>query len=172
MSNTPPTDPNSNMVNGDSGTPKNAPAPWVPYTRAGCDFGATALANVVLENTGTGPNGDMTKVFGAPLATRHVVPGRVASGMVRGFGRTPRPAGTRPAPRPGADRLRRHGDPLRPVTGTASAPATRTRRPDSLPDEPGGYSGFKGLFGAKYVNPAIAPVAQHCVNKTVNGQPR
>ena len=29
---------------------------------AGCDFGATALANVVLENTGTGPAGDMTKV--------------------------------------------------------------------------------------------------------------
>ena len=53
------------MVNGDSGTPKNAPAPWVPYTRAGCDWGATALANVVLENTGTGPAGDMTKVFGA-----------------------------------------------------------------------------------------------------------
>src|SRR5215208_806652 len=62
--NTPPTDPNYNMVNGDSGTPKNAPAPWVPYTRAGCDFGATALANVVLENTGIGPAGDMTKVFG------------------------------------------------------------------------------------------------------------
>jgi hypothetical protein len=52
------------MVNGDSGTPKNTPAPWVPYTRAGCDWGATALANVVLENTGTGPAGDMTKVFG------------------------------------------------------------------------------------------------------------
>src|SRR5215212_6864794 len=63
--NIPPMDPNYNMVNGDSGTPKNAPAPWVPYTRAGCDFGATALANVVLENTGTGPNGDMTKVFGS-----------------------------------------------------------------------------------------------------------
>src|SRR5215468_6059012 len=28
-------------------------------------------------------------------------------------------------------------------------------RPDSLPDEAGGYSGFLGLFGAKYVNPAI-----------------
>src|SRR3954469_5086828 len=59
-----PTDPTPVMVNGDSGTPKNTPAPWVPYTRAGCDWGATALANVVLENTGTGPNGDMTKVFG------------------------------------------------------------------------------------------------------------
>src|SRR5262249_10569106 len=48
-----------------TGQPKNPPAPWVPYTRAGCDFGAVALANVVLENTGTGPNGDMTKVFGS-----------------------------------------------------------------------------------------------------------
>ena len=27
--------------------------------------------------------------------------------------------------------------------------------PDQLPDEPGGYAGFRGLFGAKYVNPAI-----------------
>ena len=63
--NSPPTNPNYNMVNGDSGSPKNTPAPWVPYTRAGCDWGATALANVVLENTGTGPAGDMTKVFGA-----------------------------------------------------------------------------------------------------------
>src|SRR5882724_2351063 len=36
-----PTDPTPIMVNGDSGSPKNTPAPWVPYTRAGCDFGAT-----------------------------------------------------------------------------------------------------------------------------------
>src|SRR5207248_2768925 len=38
----------------------NAPAPWVPFTRAGCDFGAVAAANTVLENTGTGPSGDIT----------------------------------------------------------------------------------------------------------------
>jgi hypothetical protein len=51
-----------NMVTPDG---VNAPAPWVPYTRAGCDVGAVATANIVLENTGTGPNGDITKVFGA-----------------------------------------------------------------------------------------------------------
>jgi hypothetical protein len=28
-------------------------------------------------------------------------------------------------------------------------------RPDVLPDERGGYDGYRGLFGAKYVNPAI-----------------
>src|SRR5262249_54746452 len=37
-----------NMV-GPDGT--NVPAPWAPYTRAGCDFGAVAGANIVLENT-------------------------------------------------------------------------------------------------------------------------
>src|SRR5207244_3455892 len=42
----------------------NTPAPWVPYTRAGCDYGAVSTANVVLENTKTTPAGDMTKVFG------------------------------------------------------------------------------------------------------------
>src|ERR671937_862543 len=30
---------------------KIAPAPWVPYTRDGCDFGAVATANTILENT-------------------------------------------------------------------------------------------------------------------------
>src|SRR3954452_2570105 len=59
-----PTGANYHMVIAATGTNRNAPAPWVQYTRAGCDGGATALANVVLENTGTGPAGDMTKVFG------------------------------------------------------------------------------------------------------------
>src|SRR6266487_3933568 len=57
---TPPADTNFNMVNADSGTPKNAPAPWVPYTRAGCDVGNVSTANAVLENNnsivfGAGP---------------------------------------------------------------------------------------------------------------------
>src|SRR6266498_3061060 len=37
-----------------------APAPWVPYTRAGCDFGAVATANTILENTGI----DIPSFFG------------------------------------------------------------------------------------------------------------
>src|ERR671931_74932 len=39
---------------------KIAPAPWVPFTRAGCDFGAIATANTILENTGI----DVPTVFG------------------------------------------------------------------------------------------------------------
>src|SRR5262245_42740303 len=57
--NNPPTasaDPNFNMVNGDgadlggTGAVRNVPAPWVPYTRAGCDVGGVGLANIELEN--------------------------------------------------------------------------------------------------------------------------
>src|ERR1700740_1036796 len=39
----------------------NAPAPWVPFTRAGCDVGAYSTANIVIERTPF----DVTKVFGA-----------------------------------------------------------------------------------------------------------
>src|SRR5947207_3578870 len=59
-----PADPTPNMVNGDSGSPKNTPAPWASYTRAGCDVGNVSVANTVLENTGTSAaNGDIYKVF-------------------------------------------------------------------------------------------------------------
>src|SRR5215467_5439937 len=38
----------------------NAPAPWVPFTRTGCDVGAAAAADLEIENTGT----DLSTVFG------------------------------------------------------------------------------------------------------------
>src|SRR5213593_3118183 len=37
---------------------KTTPAPWVPYTRAGCDFGGVGTANIELENTSTNATGD------------------------------------------------------------------------------------------------------------------
>ena len=46
------------MIGADGKTP---PAPWVPYTRAGCDFGTVASANTELENTLP----DVPHVFGA-----------------------------------------------------------------------------------------------------------
>ncbi len=39
---------------------KIAPAPWVPFTRAGCDVGNVSVANTVLENNNT----DVANVFG------------------------------------------------------------------------------------------------------------
>jgi outer membrane murein-binding lipoprotein Lpp len=153
--NLPPADPSPNMVNGDSGTAKTTPAPWVPYTRAGCDFGAAAVANVVLENTGTGPNGDMTKVFGQgspewneALASNAAPPGTAARNLAQ------------------TDFV---GMAIHCGSGGGICAGNAHARPDLLPDEPGGYSGFQGLFGAKYVNPAITG-GSAVVNK-LNGQP-
>jgi hypothetical protein len=39
----------------------NAPAPWVPFTRAGCDVAAVAAADMEAENTGS----DLATIFGA-----------------------------------------------------------------------------------------------------------
>jgi len=131
----PPADANYNMVNGDSGSPKNTPAPWVPYTRANCDFGAVSLANIELENTGTGPNGDMTKVFG-----------------------TGSPEWTEAQQSTANNNLALTdfvGIAIHCASGGGICAGNGGAKPDQLPDEPGGYSGFQALFGAKYVNPAI-----------------
>ena len=141
---TPPADPLPNMVNGDSGTPKNMPAPWVPYTRAGCDWGAAALANVVLENTGTGPAGDMTKVFGSGSPEWNDA---VASAGA--------PSGTALRNKAQTDYV---GIAIHCAKGggiCAKNGNTVNARADLLPDEPGGYTGYQALFGAKYVIPAI-----------------
>src|SRR6266853_4414541 len=53
-----PTDTTFNMLTAGG---SNAPAPWVPFTRAGCDVGQVATANTVLENIAT----DIPTVFGA-----------------------------------------------------------------------------------------------------------
>jgi len=69
-----------NMV---TDTGANAPAPWVPYTSAGCDFGAVATANTVLEN------GNAVFVSGGPTALQVAVnPGDTVLkvGSVSGFG--------------------------------------------------------------------------------------
>jgi hypothetical protein len=155
---TPPADPNYNMVNGDSGAPRNAPAPWVPYTRAGCDWGATALANVVLENTGTGPAGDMTKAFGT--GSPEWLEAQTANSA---------PAGTAARNIAQTDFVGIAIHCARTVDTICAGDANA--RPDLLPDEPGGYTGYQALYGAKYVNPAICTVStSNCTTATVNGQ--
>ena len=128
----PPADPLPNMVNADSGTPKTMPAPWVPYTRAGCDFAAVASANIVLENTGTGPNGDMTKVFGANSPEWNEAKSNAALAQ--------------------ADFV---GFAIHCGAGGGICAGNPNAKPDLLPDEPGGYNGYLGLFGAKYINPVL-----------------
>ena len=121
------TDTTPEMINENG---KIAPAPWVPFTRAGCDFGAVATANTILENTAI----DIPVVFGAnsPEAAEVIAnPGQAFADFV-GIG-------------------------VHCGQGSALCAASNHTRPDLLPDEPGGYSGFSGLFGAKYVNPVIKP---------------
>jgi hypothetical protein len=50
------------------------PAPWVPFTRAGCDVGAFSIANIELENTGS----DVNTVFGVARGHRSGHGGSVA----------------------------------------------------------------------------------------------
>jgi hypothetical protein len=109
---------------------KIAPAPWAPFTRAGCDFGAVAAANTILENTAI----DIPTVFGSGSPEAAEVtsdPGQAFADFV-GIG-------------------------VHCAKGSALCAASTHARPDLLPDEPGGYSGFNGLFGAAYVNPIISP---------------
>src|SRR5438552_13954215 len=111
------------------------PAPWVPYTRAGCDVGAVATANTVLENTGI----DVPTVFG---------PGSPEA--IQASGDSPGASATQTF----ADYV---GIGVHCASASALCAASTHARPDLLPDEPGGYAGFSGLFGAKYVNPLIKP---------------
>src|SRR3989441_2098492 len=121
------TDTTPEMINENG---KIAPAPWVPFTRAGCDFGAVATANTILENTAI----DIPTVFGAgsPEAME------VASNPGQAF----------------ADFV---GIGVHCAQDSGICAQSTHARPDLLPDEPGDYSDFNGLFGAKYINPVIKP---------------
>ena len=127
-----------NMITPDG---KNAPAPFVPYTRAGCDVGAVATANIVLENTGTGATGDITKVFGAGSPEFLEAQASAAA-----------PSGSAARNLAQTDFV---GIAIHCGAGGGICAGNQNARPDQLTDEPGGYNGFLGLFGAKYVNPAI-----------------
>jgi hypothetical protein len=121
-----PSDTTLNML---TASGKNTPAPWVPFTRAGCNFGGVATANMILENIAT----DITKVFGAnsPEAQEVVSdPGQAFADFV-GVG-------------------------IHCAQGNALC-AGANARPDVLPDEPGGYEGYNALYGNKYVAPQISP---------------
>jgi hypothetical protein len=125
------TDTTPEMIN-ESG--KIAPAPWVPFTRAGCDFGAVGTANTVLENTAI----DIPTVFGASSSEALEVAGDGGAAGTQSF----------------ADFV---GIGVH-CAQTASSKCNNNPnvKPDRLPDEPGGgYTGYNGLFGAKYVNPVI-----------------
>jgi len=149
-------DPLPNMV---SDGQHNTPAPWVPYTRAGCNFGGVSTANIELENTGTGPFGDMSEAFGTGSPEWSQA---VASNAA--------PSGTAARAKALTDYV---GIAIHCAQGggicAANATNVANSRADRLPDEPGGYPGYQALYGAKYVDPAITG-GNACVNDT-SGNP-
>ncbi len=122
-------------------TGANAPAPWVPFTRAGCDVGEVATANTVLENTGTGPSGDITSVFGNPS------PQQAEADAARALPNIPANAAARAKPQADFVGLAIHCS-----MGSATCAGGEA---DRLAQEPGGYAGFTGLFGAQQIDPAL-----------------
>jgi hypothetical protein len=124
-----------NMIAADG---SNAPAPWVAYTRAGCDVGAVAAANIVLENTGTGATGDIAKVFGNPSPQ-----------FAEALASNAAPAGTAARTKAQTDFV---GLAVHCAQGSSVCAAGQA---DLLPAEPNGYTGFKGLFGAQAINPFL-----------------
>ena len=119
------------------------PAPWVPFTRAGCDVGDVATANQELENTSP----DIADAFGAnspEVAQLNADPDSykdpetadyigIAVHCAQGNAFCTTATGDR---------------------GNDTTPSA-TAVPDVLPDEPGGYTGFEALFGHKYVAPQL-----------------
>jgi hypothetical protein len=122
-----PSDTTYNMLTADG---KNAPAPWVTFTRAGCNFGSVLSGNSALENTGT----DITTVFGANSPEEQEAKSNAAKAQADFVGIT-----------------------IHCAAGDALCSTANNGKPDVLPDEPGGYSGYNGLFGNKYVASQISP---------------
>jgi hypothetical protein len=127
-----------------SGAPnKITPAPWVPFTRAGCSVGDFSTANMVLENT----NPDISTVFGpnSPEAQQLAAdPDSFKDAEIADY--------------IGVAVHCAQGDAIcanaQGVRGNDTTPSP-TARPDLLPTEPGGYTGYQGLFGARYVAPQL-----------------
>jgi hypothetical protein len=119
------------------------PAPWAPYTRAGCNVGEVATANQELENTGV----DIPKVFGASSPEAQQL--AADSGSFKD-------AETADYVGIGVHCAQSSAfcADARGVKFGQSAPSA-TAAPDVLPNEPGGYAGFQALFGHRYVAPQL-----------------
>jgi hypothetical protein len=107
----------------------NMPAPWVPYTRAGCNFGGVGAADLELENVSTAATGDITNVFGTGSPQFNEAKSN-STKAIADF----------------------EGIAVHCAQGSSVCAAGES---DPLPQEPGGYTGFLGLFGAQQVDPVL-----------------
>ena len=115
-----------NLVNAQGNNP---PAPWVPFTRAGCNVGAVGTANIELERVA-----NVATVYGPNSPEAQA-------------------AATNPEAETTADFI---GVAVHCSQASAICASSHRGVPDLLPNEPGGYAGFNGLFGHKYVAPQIS----------------
>src|SRR4051812_28097824 len=124
-------------------TSRITPAPWVPFTRAGCTVGDFSTANMVLENAA----GDLPTVFGAnspEVAQFTADPDTFKDAEIADYiGEAVHCAR--------GDAICAHAQAVKNGQTTASPSAV----PDRLPTEPGGYNGYQALFGARYIAPQI-----------------
>ncbi len=152
-----PNQPYSPNVPAAGSPPSTPPAPWVPFTRAGCNVGDVSTANMVLENT----NPDLAHFFGAN------------SPEVQQLNADPDSFKDQET----NDYLGLGVHCAQEASFCADAQAVKfgqnapspTAVTDSLPDEPGGYGGFQALFGSKYLTPQLAAAANSGGNRVVNG---
>ena len=130
----------------------NAPAPWVPFTRAGCNVGAVSIANMEFENTSS----DITNVYGvgSPEASE---PSANKTADFEGIAIHCAANSSLCAP---------------PAAGQPRGPGAYGA-PDVLAQEPGGYVGFNGIFGHKYVVPALvgSPTLNDLTGNPMTGFP-
>jgi hypothetical protein len=112
-------------------TDKVTPAPWVPFTRAGCSVGDFSTANMVLENT----NLDIPTVFGANSLEA------AENNADTGF--------------KNKTTARYVGEAVHCAKADNACNSAQRAVADLLPTEPGGYDGYKALFGYRYVGPLM-----------------
>src|ERR1700738_1622393 len=109
-------------------TAANTPAPWVPYTRAGCTVGSVGMANTAIESLA-----EVAQIYG-PNSPEAV---EVASKSPNAY----------------ADFV---GIGIHCAKGSSVCSSANHGIADRLPNEPGGYAGYNAVMGHKYVAPLVS----------------
>jgi hypothetical protein len=125
---------------------KTHPAPWVPFTRAGCDVGAFSVANIEFESVPA----DVATVFG-PTSTQVQAINAILAANPNDNNFAHQKA--RQSVNTDWLGIAVHCAQGSPLCGGPNG------APDALPDEPGGYTGFNALFGNVNVAPVICATA-------------
>ncbi len=152
-----PNQPYAGTVPAAGSSPSTPPAPWVPFTRAGCDFGAVSTANMVLENASP----DIANVFGSssPEQAQFSADGdSFKDAEVADY----EGLGVHCA---AGDAFCANATGVKYGQGSASNTAVN----DLLPDEPGGYTGFQAVFGHRYLQPELVGAANSGLDRVVGG---